>query len=121
MSVEREVRWLIDGVLGDDVAMSLACLRILQDDYLPWLERSAVLRARRSGRDWARIGRLLGRSRQAVRKRFGGVAPVGALLPPSLPATEQSEVEAERRAVVAQFRRERDADDAATTGSLTAW
>lgn len=121
MSVKREVRWLVDGVLGDDVATSLACLRILQDDSLPWLERSAVMKARKTGRDWARIARLMGRTRQAARQRFGAVVSIGELLPPQLPANDLNVVAAERNVLIAQLRRQRDADDAAATGSLIAW
>ena len=38
--------------------------------------RNAVTRARLRGYDWGRIARLLGRSRQGVRQRFGAVAPL---------------------------------------------
>ncbi len=112
---------MLEGVLSEDPATALASLRILRDDYLPWLERQAVHRARQSGRDWARIGRLLGRSRQAVRKRFDGLPDLGLARAPSLPSGPYARDDAERRELLVQLRRERDADDAAATGSLVPW
>ena len=47
---------------------------------LDWLFDRAVALARRDGYEWARIGRLIGRSRQAVRQRFATIVPV---IPPS--------------------------------------
>jgi hypothetical protein len=121
MSVEREVRWLVDGALGEDHGRALACQRLLLDVYLPWLQRRSVLGARRAGKDWAKIGRLVGRSRQAVRERFGTATTVRALLPPTMPADGGLRDERDLADMLAEIRRRREIDDAAATGSLVPW
>ena len=70
MTVDKELHSLIDDLLGDRPASSLAAYRRLTEDHLPWLERRAVLHARRQAMSWAGIGRVLGRSRQAAMQRF---------------------------------------------------
>jgi hypothetical protein len=80
MSVQVELHRLIDDVLGEDSKRALAAYRRLADDHLPWLERRAVLLARRRGASWAAIGRLLGRSRQSVQQRFDRVFTVDELI-----------------------------------------
>lgn len=53
--------------------MSVVAVRRLGAENLRWLEDRAVRFARAEGYSWAQIGRLLGRSRQAVRQRFGAI------------------------------------------------
>lgn len=74
---EREMQLLVREVLGWRTRPALAGLGMLNDLYLPWLERRLVLRARREGVSWTGIGRLLGRSRQAIRQRHDIAAHVG--------------------------------------------
>ena len=64
---------LLDAILGDDPKQALAAYRDLADRQLPWLEQRVVALARRDGLNWAVIGRLLGRTRQTVRERFGTI------------------------------------------------
>lgn len=121
-SVDREVRWLIDGALGDDDAMALACLRTLHDEFLPWLTRRSVVRAHRAGRDWAMIGRLLGRSRQAVRQRYASPVSVASMRPPRIDWNDPvTEVQDHLARTIADLRREQAAADAERTGELIPW
>ena len=70
MDVRRDLNRIIDDVLGDDPRAALIACARLADDELPWLEQRVVALARREGWNWARIGRLLRRTRQSVRQRF---------------------------------------------------
>lgn len=70
MGARTELRRRIDEALIGPPHEALIAVRMLIDDDLTWLQRHAVGRERRSGYTWAEIGRLLGRSRQAVRERF---------------------------------------------------
>lgn len=63
----------VDAAGGDDPREALIAVRKLINDDLPWLERWAVDVARRDMWSWARISRLLMRSRQGVRQRFGAL------------------------------------------------
>ncbi len=65
-TIERHLR----EALGDDSRVALAAVRQLIEEDVPWLERRAVRQARWHGYSWARIGRLLMRTRQSVRERF---------------------------------------------------
>jgi hypothetical protein len=60
----------IDAMLADDPRQAMIALRAFTEHDLPWLERRTVREARRAGYSWARMGRLLGRSRQGLRQRF---------------------------------------------------
>ena len=60
---------MIDRALGDDPRVALIAARQLEEEA-EWVTRRAVALARRDGWNWARIGRLLGMTRQGVRKRF---------------------------------------------------
>jgi hypothetical protein len=51
-------------VLTGRPAAALVAYRRLVDDYLPWVERRLVHRARGSGSSWDGLARLLGRSRE---------------------------------------------------------
>lgn len=70
MGIRSDLHRHLDDALAGDVQTALIAVRRLLDTELPWLERHVVGRARRSGYSWARIARLLGRSRQAVQHRF---------------------------------------------------
>lgn len=70
MGARTDLRRRIDEALIGPPHDALIAVRILIDDDLTWLQRHVVGRARRAGYSWAEIGRLLGRSRQAVRERF---------------------------------------------------
>jgi len=91
MSVDRELHGLIDDVLSDRPATALAAYRRLVDDQLPWLERRAVVTARRQGLSWAGIGRLLGRSHQSLIKRLGHTMKIDELVAPARPALHGDE------------------------------
>ena len=86
-------------------------LELLVDDVL----LHAVRQARRRGYPWARIGRLLGRSRQAMRQRFG------ALVPEPAPKVTARELVAQHRAYVhvTQAERVRRADATPDAGGTT--
>jgi hypothetical protein len=66
-----------------DPRTALAGVRVMEEEC-DWLLVRAVRLARAAGYDWGHIGRLLGRSRQAVRKRFERLAPLVGPLPPEL-------------------------------------
>lgn len=70
--------------------IALAAIRLLEDD-LDWLLVRTVRMARQQGYDWARIGRLLRRSRQSVRERFERLAPKAGPFPPHLRARTDME------------------------------
>ena len=73
MHTRSRVASHIDQAFDDDPRLALTALRQLIDDDIPWIERTVIRNARSQGYDWARIGRLLGRSRQSVRKRYGEI------------------------------------------------
>ena len=73
MTKTDELHRLIIDALADDPRVALIACRRLADEEFASIERNAVRRARQSGWTWARIGRLLGRTRQSVRARFAGV------------------------------------------------
>ena len=73
--VRDELRRLVDEVLGDDPRTALVAYRDLADRQLPWVEQRVVALARREGLNWAQIARQLGRSRQAVQRRFVTIVP----------------------------------------------
>ena len=77
----HEVRQLVADAGGSNPRLALASVKALEDE-LDWLLVRAVRLARAEGYDWARIGRLLGVSLQAVRKRFDVLAPLMGPLPP---------------------------------------
>ncbi len=118
--VEREVVQLTIDLLGPRPAIALGSLRLLIDDYLPWLERRSVQRARVAGTSWAGIARILGISRQAVQQRFTTPVSMGDVIPP--PALRRPDQEATRRRDDArQRRRVADADSAHDDGGLVPW
>lgn len=70
MNVRNDLVRIIDDLLGDDPRLALIACARLTNDEIPWLEQRAVSLARRNGWNWAKIGRLLRRTRQSVRQRF---------------------------------------------------
>jgi len=79
-----ELHRLINDALADDPRVALIACRRLSDDEFASIERRAVRRARQEGWTWARIGRLLGRTRQSVRARFADVDSAAPLRLPDL-------------------------------------
>lgn len=70
MSQRRnELVALIDQVLGESPKAALVAARRLSEE-LDWLQQRAVIHARANGYNWGQIGRLLGLTRQGVRKKF---------------------------------------------------
>ena len=106
MSTQRELHQLVDEMWGDDSRRALVAYRRITEDHLPWLERRAVLAARRRGDSWSMIGRLLGRSRQALQQRFDRQFTLDELrpVPRQLSAGEAQEQR------VLRILRERDRD-----------
>lgn len=99
---------LIDQLTGTGPErVALAASRRLLDDELPWHQRRAVHRARSAGMSWAEIGRVLGRSKQAVAERFGAPADVGSLIPPPVQLTADEEGERYVARLLADARRRR--------------
>jgi hypothetical protein len=92
MDVRVDLHRLVDEVLDDDPRAALIAYRRLADEHLAWLEERVVRLARREQWTWARIGRLLGRSRQAVRQKHPD-----SLHPPRRAPRRAEYAEAERR------------------------
>ncbi len=106
----------IDDALGDDPRRALIAVRELIDHELPWLELRAVRMARRSGYSWARLGRALNRSRQAVQQRYADIERSWTPIPIEPPGTSLRH----ERAIAsvyrdAERRRQMAADEAAGT------
>ena len=76
-----DVAQLIRDASGSNPRLALAAVRALEDE-VEWLLVRAVRFARDQGYDWGRIGRLLGVSRQATRKRFERLATLVGPTPP---------------------------------------
>jgi hypothetical protein len=102
MAKTDELHRLTNDALADDPRVALIACRRLADEEFASIERHAVRRARQSGWSWARIGRLLGRTRQAVRVRFAGV---DAAAPPRLPDPKQEWDPGAGDRVVARYKR----------------
>ena len=77
----HDVQELLADAGGPNPRLALASVKALADE-LDWLLVRAVHLARAEHYDWARIGRLLGVSRQAARQRFERLAPLVDPLPP---------------------------------------
>jgi hypothetical protein len=69
MTGPSEIKRHVEQALGDDPRMAVVAVKLLTNHDLPWLEERAIRFARASGYSWAKLGRLLGRSRQAVHRR----------------------------------------------------
>lgn len=83
MDLRPELDELVRSALDDNPRVALIASRRLRRDRVPWLERRAVRLARQDGWSWARIGRLLGISAQAARKRFRELDRLAPRLPPT--------------------------------------
>lgn len=117
-SSPRLVKLHVTEAFSSDPRRSLVAVRDLGRSDLPWLERRAVLLARREGRSWGEIGRALHRSRQAVRQRY--VAEDGSSPPlPILPDDEARAMVHWYRAVARD--RHRDAFDSSEPDSVVPW
>ncbi len=90
MTCPSEVKQHVEEALGNDPRKALVAVRQLAVVDLPWLEERAVRLARADGYTWARLGRLLQKSRQAVRKRFGEID--GAPQPPPFRASSHDDL-----------------------------
>ncbi|CAB4886268.1 unannotated protein [freshwater metagenome] len=75
MDIRSRLHVMVDDILGDDPRTALIAFRELSGEQLPWLEQRVVALARRDEWAWARIARLLGRSRQQVHQRFRTLTP----------------------------------------------
>lgn len=73
MTCPTEIKQRIDEAVGVEPRLAVVAVRRLRSEDLPWLEERAVRFARAQGYSWARLGRLLGRSRQATQKRFAPI------------------------------------------------
>ena len=75
MDIRTRLHHMVDDVLGQDPRAALIAFHELYDAQMPWLEQRVVALARRERWSWARIARLLGRSRQDVHRRLRTIAP----------------------------------------------
>lgn len=89
MSRPSQIRHDLELALRGEPREAVAAVRRLGADDLPWLEDRVVRLAREHGYTWAKIGRLLGRSRQAVTKRFAAIDGTPQPLPLAAPTDEQ--------------------------------
>ncbi len=99
----KELHRLLDQALSRDPRTALIAAHMLEED-LHWVLERAVVIARNDGWNWARIGRLLGRSRQGLRQQFDAVAPRRL---PSAAANPMSPDELMARAIVDEVWRRR--------------
>jgi hypothetical protein len=81
MDIQRRLHAMIDDILGQDDRNALIAFHELHDHQMPWLEQRVIALARRENWGWARIGRLLDRSRQHLHQRFGKIVPIAAARP----------------------------------------
>jgi hypothetical protein len=75
MDIGTRLHRLLDDVLGQDPRRALIAYRQLADEHLPWLELRVVALAKREGWSLARMGRLLGHSRQTMHRKFRTIRP----------------------------------------------
>ncbi len=99
----KELHGLVDQALSRDPRTALIAAHTLEAD-LQWLMERAVVLARNDGWNWARIGRLLGRSRQSVSERFADIVPRRL---PSRSANTTDAQEAIARGIVDELMRRR--------------
>jgi hypothetical protein len=111
MEAREQLHWLIDELFDEDPTRALRAYRWLEVKEIPWLERFVVARARRADWSWARVARLLGRTRQAVRQRFDvALAPLDQTLR-SDPFAESIAAKAAWERVTSTSQREREIDE----------
>ena len=70
MTCPSDIKRHVAEALGNDPQRAIVAVRRLVADDLPWLEARAVRLGRSEGYSWAVLGRMLGKSRQAIRQRF---------------------------------------------------
>ena len=75
MNILSRLHIMIDDIFSEDPRTAIIAFRELNDHHMPWLEKRVVALARREHWGWARIARLLGRSRQDIHKRFRAMVP----------------------------------------------
>ena len=115
-TIQRHLR----EALGDDPRLALAAVRLLAEEDVPWLEARAVRYARWRGYSWARIGRLLLRSRQSVRERFHHLDDEPLIWPQD--DLDDAELAMRRSAMASDDRRrKRDLDAWAEQGGIVPW
>jgi hypothetical protein len=78
MDVRHRLVAMIDDLLGNDPRAALVALPELRDEQVPWLEARAVALARRERWSWAKIGRVLQRSRQQLNRQYRVIVPTVA-------------------------------------------
>ena len=91
VNTQNQLVCLVEDALGDDPRKALIAYRKLTAEQLPWIEQRVVMLARQQDWNWARIGRLLGRSRSALLQRFSQCQ----MLPRPDPEAAQREFERE--------------------------
>ena len=106
------LKFLFSDAIGSNPRLALVAVRALADET-DWLLVRAVRLARADGYNWAQIGRLLGVSRQAAKKRFesldDGVGPMTSFTPPHTQGrTVLQQQEREVFAAIADIRRRRE-------------
>ncbi|MFK7919815.1 MAG: hypothetical protein AB8G14_17190 [Ilumatobacter sp.] len=77
-------------ILTAPPSAALGAYTCLTNEYLPWLERRLVRRARTRGSSWTGIGRVLRRSRQAVQQRHDRTFSISELAAPRPPGRTPS-------------------------------
>jgi hypothetical protein len=110
----------IEQVLDDDPRLALIALRQLLDEDVPWLERMAIRTARREGFEWSRIGRLLGRTRQAVRQRYGSIDGTFEAVRFDRP-TDGDRLFADYQRGLAERRRRQRLEELEASGDIVPW
>lgn len=123
-TADREMLELWFTVITATPTAALQAYSTLTERYLPWTERRLVQRARQRGSSWSAIGRMLGRSRQAVQQRHDRSVSLDELLPPSPPRSTRR-LDEIGPSDIAQARadhaRQLDADEAERHGGVVAW
>jgi hypothetical protein len=72
MDTRRQLHHLLDDMLSANPRTALIATKRMTGE-LSWIEQRAVGIARREGWTFARIARLLGRTRQSVHQRYGSM------------------------------------------------
>jgi hypothetical protein len=120
MHTRSRVLLHVEQAFEEDPRVALIALRQLLEEDIPWIERTVIRTARSQGYDWARIGRLLRRTRQAVRKRNGAID--GTFEPIMLDAPDPGvKLMADYERWRAERRRHEEFEEWAASGDVVAW
>ena len=119
MDIRMRLHAMIDDILGQEPRDALIAFRELNTHQMPWLEKRVVALARRDDWSWARIARLLGRSRQQVHLRFRSLAP--SLPHDPMAEYRRWELETTRLIAAAQRGRTATAYDEGTDDEAVPW